>query len=111
MRALLSLLILTLGLAGPRPLDAQAPAAPRPMSFLDMQQMRQIGAPTPSPDGRWLLYTLSIPDWKEAKRQTDVYLVSLQQGKCKEARAYAHRSTTGSPRGWARQTCKRRKRY
>jgi dipeptidyl aminopeptidase/acylaminoacyl peptidase len=80
MRALLSLLILTLGLAGPRPLDAQAPAAPRPMSFLDMQQMRQIGAPTPSPDGRWLLYTLSIPDWKEAKRQTDVYLVSLQQG-------------------------------
>ncbi len=26
MRALLSLLILTLGLAGPRPLDAQAPA-------------------------------------------------------------------------------------
>ena len=80
MRVLLSLLILTLGLAGPRPLDAQAPAAPRPMSFLDMQQMRQIGAPTPSPDGRWLLYTLSIPDWKEAKRQTDVYLVSLQQG-------------------------------
>ena len=80
MRALLSLLILTLGLAGPRPLDAQAPAAPRPMSFLDMQQMRQIGAPTPSPDGRWLLYTLSTPDWKEAKRQTDVYLVSLQQG-------------------------------
>jgi dipeptidyl aminopeptidase/acylaminoacyl peptidase len=80
MRALLSLLILTLGLAGPRPLDAQAPAAPRPMSFLDMQQMRQIGAPAPSPDGRWLLYTLSTPDWKEAKRQTDVYLVSLQQG-------------------------------
>ncbi len=58
---------------------AQAPAL-RPMTFLDMQQMRQIAAPTPSPDGRWLLYTLSAPDWKEAKRQTDIYLVSLQQG-------------------------------
>jgi dipeptidyl aminopeptidase/acylaminoacyl peptidase len=80
MRALLSLLILSLGLVGPRPLDAQAPTSARPMSFLDMQQMRQIGAPTPSPDGRSMLYTLSIPDWKEAKRQTDVYLVSLQQG-------------------------------
>ena len=53
---------------------------PRPMTFLDMQLMRQVGAPTPSPDGQWLLYTLSTPDWKEAKRQTDIYLVSLQQG-------------------------------
>jgi len=52
----------------------------RPMTFLDMQQMRQAGAPAPSQDGRWLLYTISTPDWKEAKRQTDIYLVSLQQG-------------------------------
>ena len=58
---------------------AQTPA-PRPMTFLDMQQMRQVGATTPSPDGKWMLYTLSTPDWKEAKRQTDIYLVSLQQG-------------------------------
>jgi dipeptidyl aminopeptidase/acylaminoacyl peptidase len=54
--------------------------APRPMTFLDMQQMRQVGGTTPSPDGKWMLYTLSTPDWKEAKRQTDIYLVSLQQG-------------------------------
>jgi dipeptidyl aminopeptidase/acylaminoacyl peptidase len=60
--------------------SAQTRPAPRPMSFLDMQHMRQVGSPTPSPDGRWLLYTLSTPDWKEAKRQTDIYLVSLQQG-------------------------------
>ena len=52
----------------------------RPMTFLDMQQMRQVGSPTPSPDGKWLLYTLSTPDWKEAKRQTDLYVVSMQQG-------------------------------
>ncbi len=55
-------------------------SAQRPMTFLDMQQMRQVGSPTPSPDGKWLLYTLSTPDWKEAKRQTDIYLVSMQQG-------------------------------
>ncbi|MBA3271369.1 MAG: S9 family peptidase [Acidobacteria bacterium] len=52
----------------------------RPMTFLDMRQMRSVGAPTPSPDGRLLLYTLSTPDWKEAKTQTDVYLVSIPQG-------------------------------
>jgi dipeptidyl aminopeptidase/acylaminoacyl peptidase len=50
------------------------------MTFLDVQQLRQVGSPTPSPDGRRLLYTLSVPDWKEGKRQTDIYLVSLQQG-------------------------------
>jgi dipeptidyl aminopeptidase/acylaminoacyl peptidase len=60
------------------PLHAQG--APRPMTFLDMQQMKQIGSPTPSPDRRLMLYTLSTPDWKEAKRQTDLYLVSMQAG-------------------------------
>ena len=61
------------------PLQAQTGAA-RPMTFLDMQQMKQVGSPTPSPDRRFLLYTLSTPDWKEAKRQTDLYLVSMQTG-------------------------------
>jgi dipeptidyl aminopeptidase/acylaminoacyl peptidase len=54
--------------------------AKRPMTFLDVQQLRTTGSPTPSPDGKWLLYTLSTPDWKEARRQTDIHLVSLQQG-------------------------------
>ena len=57
-----------------------AASGTRPMTFLDMQQMRQVGATTPSPDGKWMLYTLSTPDWKEARRQTDVFLVSLDQG-------------------------------
>jgi dipeptidyl aminopeptidase/acylaminoacyl peptidase len=57
-----------------------AASASRPMTFLDMQHMRQVGSPTPSPDGKWLLYTLSTPDWKEAKRQTDIHLVSIERG-------------------------------
>lgn len=52
----------------------------RPMTFLDMQAMRQVGSPAPSPDGRWLLHTISVPDWEDARRQTDVHLVSLEQG-------------------------------
>ena len=50
------------------------------MTFLDMQQMRNAGSPTPSPDGRWMLYTLSTPDWQDAERQTDLYLVSMTEG-------------------------------
>ena len=52
----------------------------RPMTFLDVQHMKNAGSPTPSADGKWLLYTLSTPDWKEARRQTDIHLVSLQRG-------------------------------
>ena len=50
------------------------------MEFLDAQHMRNVGALAPSPDGRWLLYTMSFPDWKEARRQTDIFLVSTATG-------------------------------
>lgn len=50
------------------------------MTFLDMQLMNQQGAPTPSPDGKWMLYTVSFPDWKEARRQSDLFLVSTAEG-------------------------------
>ena len=62
------------------PLAHGQSAAKRPMTFLDVQQMRNVGSPTPSPDGKWMLYTLSTMDWKEARRQTDLYLVSLAEG-------------------------------
>ena len=54
--------------------------AKRPMTFLDVQQMKQAGSLALSPDGRSALYTLSVPDWKEAKRYTDIWMVSAAQG-------------------------------
>jgi dipeptidyl aminopeptidase/acylaminoacyl peptidase len=57
-----------------------AQGTPRPMTFLDMRHFRSVSAPTPSPDGQWMLYALSTPDWKEAKSQTDLYLVSVREG-------------------------------
>lgn len=60
-------------------IGAQTPAT-RPMTFLDMQLMKSFGSPAVSPDGHWLLYTVSTPDWKEARSQTDIHLVSLRQG-------------------------------
>ena len=62
-------------------LVAQTPSdAKRPMTFLDQQNMRQVGSPAPSPDRKSLLYTISIPDWNQARRQTDIYVVSMEQG-------------------------------
>jgi dipeptidyl aminopeptidase/acylaminoacyl peptidase len=78
--AVIVALVFTAGSSAVLPSLRAQNRATRPMTFLDMQQMRQVGAPTPSPDRRLLLYTLSTPDWKEAKRQTDLYLVSMQAG-------------------------------
>ena len=55
-------------------------SAKRPMTWLDMQTMRAVGAGNLSPDGRWLVYALNTPDWKEASAQSDLYLVSTERG-------------------------------
>ncbi len=52
----------------------------RPMTFLDEQNMRQASGSALSPNGRMMLYTVSTPDWMQARRQSDVYLVSLDAG-------------------------------
>ncbi|MBI3586001.1 MAG: S9 family peptidase [Ignavibacteriales bacterium] len=52
----------------------------RPMTFMDVMEMRNVGSPAVSSDGKWVLYTYSIPDWKAAKSYTDIYLVSTSQG-------------------------------
>lgn len=52
----------------------------RPMTFLDVQNMRQANGQDLSPDGRQLLYVLSTPDWQNARRQSDIYLVSTERG-------------------------------
>jgi Tol biopolymer transport system component len=73
----LGLTPLILGLAAA---TGAAQPAVRPMTFLDMQHIRSTGSITPSPDGNRVLYTLSVPDWVNARSQTDLYLVSVREG-------------------------------
>src|SRR5687767_1327803 len=74
----------------------------RPLTFLDMQHMRQAGAPSVSPDRNWLLYTISTPDWKEAKRQTDIYVVSMTQGVTSTRQLTFTREKNETAPRWAR---------
>jgi dipeptidyl aminopeptidase/acylaminoacyl peptidase len=67
-----------LGLPIAASLAAQTPK--RPMTWMDSQLMKQATAPAFSPDAKWALYTLSVPDWKDAKRYTDVWIVSTETG-------------------------------
>ncbi|MGI9629232.1 MAG: S9 family peptidase [Longimicrobiales bacterium] len=67
--------LLLLGIAA-LPLGAQQ----RPMTFMDVQEMNRAGSWTPSPDGAWMLYTVTTPDWEEAESYSDIHLVSLGEG-------------------------------
>jgi dipeptidyl aminopeptidase/acylaminoacyl peptidase len=59
---------------------ADTNAAPKPMQFLDILNLRSAGGTAVSPDGKWLLYTLTVPDWKAARSYSDIHLVSLEKG-------------------------------
>ena len=52
----------------------------RPMTFMDVQEIRRGSSPVPSPDGRWALYSVTVPDWEKARSQSDIHLVSLRDG-------------------------------
>src|ERR1044072_5469329 len=74
----------------------------RPMTFMDAQEIRNVNAPVISPDGKWGLYTLSVPDWKAAKRFSDIYLVSLERGvESTRQLTYTKDKNESSPR-WSR---------
>ncbi len=81
-RPILSLLTVLALIAGAVPAAATPPqdAGQRPMTFMDVQEFARPGSWTPSPDGEWMLYTISTPDWQEAESQSDIFLVSMTEG-------------------------------
>lgn len=59
---------------------ADVAAQERPMTFMDVQLMNRAGSWAPSPDARWMLYTVTTPDWEDADSQTDIHIVSMDGG-------------------------------
>jgi dipeptidyl aminopeptidase/acylaminoacyl peptidase len=59
---------------------AAAQVAKRNVTFMDVQDIRSAGSEALSPDGRWLVYTITTPDWDTARDQSDIHLVSLTEG-------------------------------
>src|ERR1700739_5139040 len=58
-------------------LVANAADAPkkRAITLDDLPRIQRVGAPTVSPDGQWVLYTVSQIDTKEDKNQTHLWMV------------------------------------
>ncbi len=54
---------------------AQTPAK-RPLKPTDVYLLKSIGDPQPSPDGKWVAYTVSSVDTSKDRRNSDIWMVS-----------------------------------
>lgn len=82
-------------------LAATAAAQQRPMTWMDSQEFARPGSWTPSPDGKWMLYTITTPNWEDAESYSDIHLVSLQRGASSSRQlTFTEKKNESSP-GWA----------
>src|SRR5215813_128295 len=56
-------------------LTAAALAAKAPVTHADVYLMKQVGAPAPSPDGKWVVFSVNEPAYDETKQSSDLWIV------------------------------------
>jgi len=83
------------------PMTAQGAApATRPMTFMDVMEMRAVGGGQLSPDGTRVAYTVSIPHWKSGKNFTDVFVADAISGVARQMTFTREKNETALQ--WAR---------
>ncbi|WP_263350389.1 S9 family peptidase [Acidicapsa acidisoli] len=75
--------VLLFSICPPKELPAQAPAK-RPMTFADMMQMRRLGDTDVSPDGKWLLYSVTDVDLAQNTRTPKLWIQPVTGGEPKQ---------------------------
>jgi dipeptidyl aminopeptidase/acylaminoacyl peptidase len=57
------------------PLLAQAQEAKHAITHEDLWLMKRVGAPVPSPDGRWVVFLVSEPAYDDKEKAADLWIV------------------------------------
>ncbi len=60
--------------------SGQVSAQQRTFTFMDVQELKRAGSWVPRSDGALMLYTVTTPDWADADSQSDIHIVSLEEG-------------------------------
>jgi dipeptidyl aminopeptidase/acylaminoacyl peptidase len=94
-RSILLALICVLSLALPS--DA-AQAARRAMTVDDLLQVRRVGDPQLSPDGKWVAYSVTVPDKAANRNRSQIYLIAINGG---EPRQLTSGSTSAFSPRWS----------
>src|SRR5690348_11192753 len=51
-----------------------------PLTHESMWMMKRVGAPVPSPDGKWIVFSLVEPAYDEKDQVSDLWIVSTETG-------------------------------
>ncbi len=78
-------------------LHAQAPKK-RAITFQDLISIRRLSDPQISPDGKWVAYTVAIPNLETNRTSRDIWIVNVSGG---EPRQLTHGGSDTRPR-WSR---------
>jgi dipeptidyl aminopeptidase/acylaminoacyl peptidase len=55
-------------------------ASKRPMTPEDLYRIKSIADPRLSPDGKWIAYTVQVPDLEENRFNSDIWLIPVRGG-------------------------------
>jgi dipeptidyl aminopeptidase/acylaminoacyl peptidase len=77
MRRLVFLIVLFFSLFFALPAVSQAK---RPFTFEDMMELKRVGEPVPSPDGKWVLFAAVDVDLAANKKTSHIWIVPLNSG-------------------------------
>jgi len=59
---------------------AQTPSQKRPFTFEDMMKLKRVGAPVPSPDGKWVVFDCVNVDLEANTRISHLWIVPASSG-------------------------------
>ena len=87
-------LLALLTLAGPAGASAAPTETPerRPITHRDLWEMRRVGAPSVSPDGKWVVFSVTAPSYDEKETVSDLWIAAADRS------APARRLTSGPGR-------------
>jgi dipeptidyl aminopeptidase/acylaminoacyl peptidase len=89
--------------ASPSSAQGKPEASKRAMTFMDVMEMRSVGSGSISPDGKWVIYAVSIPQWKAGRRYTDIFIAAADGASPPRQMTYTQEKNETSPE-WARDS-------
>ncbi len=92
----LGLLLLFLAFAPVAPAIAQTAVKPHPMTLKDVFRVKDVGNPKVSPDGKWVLYTVTKTSLKKDDHTTTLWMVSWD-GKQDIQLTYGYNGSVSTP--------------
>ena len=75
---------------------AQTPSQKHPFTFEDMMKLKRVGAPVPSPDGKWVVFDCVDVDLEANTRISHLWIVPANGGESRRLNPNAESRRTAA---------------